>query len=88
VTDIAAHVHMSPSRLSHLFKAETGMSIMRYLSRARLDEAKRLLASPDTSVARVSEQVGFADPAHFSRSFKRAEGISPSDYRQRAITAG
>ena len=87
VTDIAAHVHMSPSRLSHLFKAETGMSIMRYLSRARLDEAKRLLASPDTSVARVSEQVGFADPAHFSRSFKRAEGISPSDYRQRAITA-
>ena len=87
VTDIAEQVHLSPSRLSHLFKAETGMSIMGYLARARLDEAKRLLASPNASVARVAEQVGFADPAHFSRYFKRAEGISPSDYRQRAITA-
>jgi len=87
VTDIAEQVHLSPSRLSHLFKAETGISIMGYLARARLDEAKRLLASPNASVARVAEQVGFADPAHFSRYFKRAEGISPSDYRQRAITA-
>ena len=87
VADIAARVHVSPSRLSHLFKAETGMSIMSYLVRARLDEAKRLLASPDTSVAQVAEQVGFADAAHFSRSFKRAQGISPSDYRRRAITA-
>jgi len=87
VTDIAARVHISPSRLSHLFKAETGMSIMNYLVRARLDEAKRLLASPGTSVAQVAEQVGFDDPAHFSRSFKRAEGISPSDYRRCAITA-
>ena len=63
------------------------MSIMNYLVRARLDEAKRLLASPGTSVAQVAEQVGFDDPAHFSRSFKRAEGISPSDYRRCAITA-
>lgn len=87
VTDIAARVHVSPSRLSHLFKAQTGMSIMSYLVRARIDEAKRLLALPGASVARVAEQVGFTDPAHFSRSFKQAEGISPSDYRRRAITA-
>jgi len=87
VTDIAARVHVSPSRLSHLFKAETGTSIMSYLVRARIDEAKRLLASPGGNVNQVAEQVGFADPAHFSRSFKRAEGLSPSDYRRRAITA-
>ncbi len=87
VPGIAARVHLSPSRLSHLFKAETGVSVMDYLVRARLDEAKRLLASPHSAVARVAEQVGFADPAHFSRSFKRAEGISPSAYRQRVMTA-
>ena len=62
------------------------MSIMSYLVRARIDEAKRLLASPGANVAQVAEQVGFADPAHFSRSFKRAEGISPSDYRHRATS--
>ncbi len=87
VADIAARVHLSPSRLSHLFKEETRMSVMDYLLKARLDDAKRLLASPGISVAQAAEQVGFADPAHFSRCFKRAEGIPPSAYRQRVMIA-
>ncbi len=87
VADIAARVHLSPSRLSHLFKEETGMSVMDYLLKARLDDAKRLLASPGITIAQAAEEVGFTDPAHFSRCFKRAEGIPPSAYRQRVMIA-
>ena len=88
VADVASSVHISPSHLSHLFKEETGMSVMDYFTALRIDEAKRLLAMPQLTVAQVSAAVGFQDPAHFSRTFKRTEGISPTAYRQSMISAG
>ena len=88
LADIASSVHISPSHLSHLFKEETGMSVMDCLTALRISEAKHLLAMPQLTVAQVSAAVGFQDPAHFSRSFKRMEGISPTAYRQSMISAG
>ncbi|MDI7247230.1 MAG: PocR ligand-binding domain-containing protein [Bacillota bacterium] len=82
--DVAAAVHVSPSHLSHVFKQETGVTVMENLTLIRLEEAKRLLSDLRYNVAEVAEKAGFSDPAHFSKCFKRIEGIAPSDFRRRS----
>ncbi|MEW6226978.1 MAG: PocR ligand-binding domain-containing protein [Bacillota bacterium] len=83
VERIAAAVHVSPSHLSHLFRQELGTTVMDYMTGIRLEEAKRLLCDLQYNVSQVAEMVGYQDPAHFSKCFKRSEGISPTTFRQR-----
>ncbi|HHY48048.1 MAG TPA: helix-turn-helix domain-containing protein [Firmicutes bacterium] len=82
--DVAEASDVSASHLSHLFKEEMGCTVMDYLTRIRIEEAKRLMCDPRLNVSIVAEMVGYGDPAHFSKAFKRVEGISPSDYRRRS----
>lgn len=85
VADIAFSVHISPSHLSHLFKQETGMAPIDYLTGLRLEKAKELLCSLDLSISEIAERCGYEDPSHFSRVFKKAQGIPPSVYRRQAL---
>jgi transcriptional regulator GlxA family with amidase domain len=48
----------------------------------RLDEAARLLVQTDRPVGRIAAETGFVDPAHFTKSFQRHTGQSPTIYRQ------
>jgi transcriptional regulator GlxA family with amidase domain len=81
LTALAASVHLSPSRFAHLFHSETGCSPARYLRQLRLDAAKALLQETPLSVKEVMGRVGFNDPSHFTRHFKRRHGISPRETR-------
>jgi len=47
-----------------------------------MDEARRLLRETKRSVVEVALEVGYANPSHFARFFRRETGLSPSDYRQ------
>lgn len=79
---LAASVALSPSRLSHLFKQETGNSLMNVLIALRLDKAARLLEFSNHTIATIAEDVGFSSPFYFSRQFHQRFGQSPSEYRQ------
>ena len=70
----------SVSTLSHLFKKRSGMSISEYIEKLRLDEAKWLLKQSSYSVAEISENLGFCNPAYFSSVFKRKFGVSPKEF--------
>jgi len=85
LTDLAARAALSPSRLAHLFKAQTGGSIFETLLRMRLEQATRLLAHTTRSVGEVSASLGFASPYYFSRQFRRRYGVSPTAYRAHAV---
>lgn len=85
VADIAFSVHISPSHFSHLFKQETGIAPMDYLTGLRLEKAKELLCSLELSISEIAERCGYEDPSHFSRVFKKAQGIPPSVYRRQAL---
>lgn len=61
-----------------------GCSPREYIMRARLGEAKALLAESDASIARVAALVGYDDPAYFSRFFTRRVGVTPHKFRQQA----
>ena len=81
VGDMARLVALSPNYFSVYFKARTGCSPYRYLLELRLERGRELLAHADRSVAGVAEAVGFSSPYHFSTTFKRYFGVSPSEYR-------
>jgi AraC family transcriptional regulator of arabinose operon len=81
LSGIAACVNLSASRLSHLFKTETGVSPAKYLKRARMERARQLLETSFLSVKQIMAAVGINDSSHFVRSFKNAYGLTPTDYR-------
>ncbi len=80
--DIALNVHLSPSYLSMLFKRETGENISDYMQYLRIEEAKRLLKSTNLYVNEIAERVGYTDPKHFSKLFKKQIGSQPQEYRK------
>ncbi|MCY0876767.1 MAG: AraC family transcriptional regulator [Firmicutes bacterium] len=79
--EIAQQVTLSPFHFARLFKRATGSSVMEYLLRIRLRMAKHFLSQTAMPVNEIAEKCGFADPSYFSRTFKRWEGTTPSEYR-------
>ena len=78
---IAGLLHVNPSYLSMLFKEEMGLTFTEYLNAMRVKRAKQMLAGTNLSVVDISLKSGFADQSYFTKVFKRAEGLTPRDYR-------
>jgi transcriptional regulator GlxA family with amidase domain len=83
VPDLARNVFLSTSRLQHLFKESTGMSLLEYLLQLRIDHACQLLRDTRSSIAHVAGAVGFHDRAYFARQFRKKTGVTPLQYRTR-----
>ena len=86
LNDVAEHVYVSQWHLSKLLNRETEQSFFDLLGAMRIDLAKKLLADPSLRVHEVAEKSGYADVAHFSRSFKKHVGCTPGEYRKNVIT--
>ena len=78
---------LSSSRLQAVFREVTGYPPLDYLRRLRVEAARRLLADQSLSVKEVAAQTGFRDTSHFSKVFRRIDGLSPAHYRE-ALLAG
>ena len=87
VRELAALVHLSPSRFAHVFRATTGLSPLRYLHELRMERARMLLERTSMPVREVMLLVGRPDPSHFARDFRRRFGVSPRGYRREHATA-
>lgn len=81
LSELSRMVNLSPWRLSHLFKQETGTSVVRFVHAMRITEAKRLLENTCLSIKEIRTMVGFADESNFIRAFEKAHHTSPSEYR-------
>lgn len=79
---LTQELQMSRSRLFLFFRQAFRQTPLNYLKAVRLNEAFRILSMSDSSIHSVAEQVGFSNPYHFSREFKRKYGISPSEFRK------
>lgn len=78
---IADHVHVSPGYFSQLFKQVVGESCVEYITRIRLNEAKKRLKETNLKTYEIAFQVGYSDSQYFSTCFKKHVGVSPTDYR-------
>lgn len=81
LSDVADHCYVSQWHLSKLLNKHTGENFSVALNKARIAEAKELLQDPSRRIYDIAEEVGFQDLAHFSRVFKKLEGISANEYR-------
>jgi signal transduction histidine kinase/AraC-like DNA-binding protein len=79
--EIADAIGVSERYLSQLFTAELGLSPWEYLMRYRIRQARQLLLTSDLPIASIASQVGFDDPAYFSRIFRKEVGCTPRAYR-------
>jgi two-component system response regulator YesN len=79
--EIAEHCYVSQWHLSKRLNRHTGKSFYDLLNLARIRAAKRLLADPGLKIGDICELVGYADTGHFSRVFKKLEGVSANEYR-------
>ncbi|HEX4566500.1 MAG TPA: AraC family transcriptional regulator [Vicinamibacterales bacterium] len=83
---LAERVNLSRSRFTALFVAQTGVAPMRYLQRARLRRARLLVERSFLSVKEIMALVGYNDPSHFARDFRREHGMAPTVLRTKDLT--
>ena len=84
LTDVAEKVYVSHWHLSKLLNS-TGKSFSDLLNEVRIENAKKLMEDSSLHIADISERVGFADTAHFSRVFKKYTGMSAGEYRNKYL---
>lgn len=80
---IADSLKISNSHLNHIFKKETAYTVSSYITNYRIHAAMQMLRDCRNRVYEVTERVGYRDIAYFSSSFKKAVGVSPSEYQRR-----
>jgi AraC-like DNA-binding protein len=83
IDQIAEKMSVSQRYLSDTLKKETGKTTTEHLQLYLIDEAKNILLNPNKSVSEVAYELGFEYPQYFSRLFKKKEGISPSEFREK-----
>ena len=78
---VADSCYVSQWHLSKLLNGYAGKSFYDILNAVRIQKAKEFLADPRLKIGEISEMVGYADTAHFARTFKKLEGMSANEYR-------
>lgn len=79
--DVADHCYVSQWHLSKLLNKHLNQSFYDLLNAVRVRQAKELMDDPALRISEVAERVGYADTAHFSRVFKKLEGVSAGEWR-------
>ncbi|WP_068112960.1 arabinose operon transcriptional regulator AraC [Tropicimonas marinistellae] len=85
VAQIADHVCLSPSRLSHLFRSYVGTGLLQWRDAQRVQYAMQMLRITNEPIKSLSVMVGYEDPLYFSRVFRRHAGMSPRTFRERSM---
>ena len=81
IEQLAKALATERTSLCRTFKTHAGISVNHFITRTKLDEAKRLMLVTAKSVAEISELLGFSSQSYFQNVFKRYEGVTPREYR-------
>lgn len=82
VSDIAAHIHISPKQINRILQRELQLNCGAYVDRKKAERAKELLAYTDMQIPDIAAALGFANSFSFSKFFRRVEGLPPGLFRQ------
>ncbi|MGO4693196.1 helix-turn-helix domain-containing protein [Paenibacillus sp. 2TAB26] len=83
---LAEQFHLSPTYISKQFKEYTERNFIDYLIEIRIDASKALLANKDKKVNDIAEAIGYMNTRSFLRTFKKFTGMTPTEYREHAIS--
>jgi two-component system response regulator YesN len=79
---IAELVKINPEYLSRLFHKETGMPLVNYIQKRKIEKACRLFREEKFSVSEVASRLGYSNFSYFAKIFKKNTGYSPAEYRK------
>jgi len=82
--DAAHYVSMSKEYLARCFRQEMGITLVTYLNRYRVNQAKAMLEKGERNLTEIALETGFSSSAYFSRVFRQEVGMSPRDYKRPA----
>ena len=88
LTILSDAVSVTASYLSTQFKKEMNVSLVDYVNRRRVREARNLLLTTALPVSKIAEMVGFLDDNYFTRIFKKFENVSPREFRKLRSRSG
>ena len=77
---LAAQVNISVSQLKRTYKDQTGSSVIAYLTKVRISEAKRLIRESNHNFTQIAELTGYDNIYYFSRRFKEETKMTPTEY--------
>lgn len=80
--EIAKEVYLTPSYLSHIFKKQTGTTLIKYIKQYRMQKAKEYLENTNMKIVDISEHIGYANCSYFCQNFRSVYGVSPDTCRQ------
>jgi AraC-like DNA-binding protein len=81
IEDLARRTATSPRQLQRVFAEVCGVGFRSYLRRIRMHHAAQLLATTDIPVKEIAQRVGYRDASQFSKAFRRAHGVSPTQFQ-------
>lgn len=83
VREVADAIHLSPSRLTHLFTQHIGVPVAQFIEQRRMEIAKALLQSSSLPIGAVADAAGFSSQFYFAARFRVRVGMTPSEWRNR-----
>ncbi|WP_312889819.1 helix-turn-helix domain-containing protein [Pelorhabdus rhamnosifermentans] len=83
LNEISAKLNVSHSYLSQIVKKELGISIIKYIIAYRIENAKTFLSSSNEPIYTIAAKVGFFEERHFSKTFKKITGLTPTQYKKK-----
>ncbi len=86
IQEIAKHICQSESSFKRNFKSTYGLSVYQFIQYARVQKAKQLLDTGRYNVRQVAYQIGYANPSHFSKAFRKYIHFNPKEYLQSRTT--
>ena len=84
-TDIAAFMNLSEKQISRIVFASEGYSTKRFITLAKIEQAKKMLTSTSYSLGEIAKELGFANTSYFNTVFRKTEGITPGLYREQIL---
>lgn len=79
--EVARALRLTPGHLTTTVRRRTGRTVLDWIVERRMTEARRLLVETDLAVNEIGRSVGIGDPGYFARSFRRAHGMTPRQWR-------
>jgi two-component system response regulator YesN len=81
LSSVADEVGLNPDYLGHIFREETGMSFVDFLTSLRIQKSVTLLKTTDMQIKEISFEVGYSNPNYFIKVFKERLGVTPKEYK-------
>ena len=78
---MAKELGYSYNYLSHLFRRKTGMTIQAYVTQKKIEQSTKLLSDEQYSITEIATMLNYDCIQSFSKAFRRAMGVSPTEYR-------